>query len=96
MITSLLSRYKKSLLWGCLILGVLALLLGGSILNLFHNKLEKRKLTRQSAKLDQEYTQLKSLKERLDKHDMDLLEEIARTEYHLAKPNEVEFRFDTK
>ena len=96
MITSLLRRYKKSLLVGCVLLLVLALFLGGSILNLFHNKLEKRKLTRQSAKLDAEYKELQSLKNRLDAHDVELLEDIARTQYHLAKPDEVEFRFDAE
>ena len=94
-ITAVLIRHKKTLLWGIFASVVVGWLLGGSIINLFHNKLEKRKLTLQSAQLDKEYENLRATKERLDAQDLALLEEVARLEYHLAKPGEVEFRFDT-
>lgn len=88
-----LRRNKKPLLWGITLTAVVLLFLGGSFLSLAHNKLEKLKLSKRSVKLDQEYKQLSQLKEQLEAEDLKLIEKIARTEYHLVKPGEVEFRF---
>lgn len=88
--------FKKSLLLTLGSAAVVVFLLGGSFLSLVHNKLELRKLTRQSAALDKEYEKLLDQKDLLEKEDPAYLERIARTEYHLVKPNETEFRFRTK
>ena len=87
---------RKPLLAGAVLLAIGGLWIGGSLVNLVHNKLEKKKLLRQHVKLEQEYKKLLHTRELLEKQDPDLLEKIARTEYDLAKPNEVEFRFQVK
>ena len=50
--------FNKSLLLALGSAAVVIFLLGGSFLSLVHNKLELRKLTRQSAALDKEYEKL--------------------------------------
>ena len=87
---------QKPLLLTLLAAAVVILCLGGSFVNLVHNKLELRKLTRQSAQLDKEHDELLAQKDLLEKEDPAYLEHIARTEYHLVKPGETEFRFKTK
>ena len=88
--------FKKSLLLTLGAAAVVMFLLGGSFLSLVHNKLALRKLTRQSAALDKEHETLLAQKDLLEKEDPAYLERIARTEYHLVKPNETEFRFRAK
>ena len=95
-VTNTLFRNKKPLLWGLALTAVAALFLGGSFISLVHNKLEKNKLTRRSKELDVQYEQLVQKQEKLEAQDLQLLEHIARTQYHLAKPNEIEFRFTGK
>ncbi len=91
-----LVKNRKPLLIGLSLLAVGLLLLGNNLLNLWHNKTEKHRLARQSVQLDEEYQELRHTKELLDKQDPALLEKIARTQYHLAKPGEIEFRFERK
>ena len=91
-----LIKNKKPLLWGLGLLAVVALFLGGNLISLAHNHVEKRKLVRQNTQLDAQYQKLLHTKQRLEEDDPALLEEIARTQYDLAKPNEVEFRFSDK
>ncbi len=91
-----LIRNRKPLLVGLGILAVVALWLGNSVVNLVHNKKETNRLRHQDAALDEEYTALMNTKERLEVQDPALIEEIARLEYDLAAPNEVEFRFTDK
>ena len=91
-----LIKNRKPLLLGLGILLIISMWLGSSIVNLVHNKLENKKLARQSVELDREYQELLLKKERLEKQDPALIEDIARTEYNLAKPNEIEVRFSTK
>lgn len=95
-LTDTLRRNKKLLLWGLALTTVVVLCFGGSFLSLVHNKVEKTKLTKQSKQLDQDYERLTQLKEKLEQEDPELIEQIARTEYNLVKPGEVEFRFNTK
>ncbi len=88
-----LIKNRKPLL---VVLGLLLVIigwLGNSISNLVHNKLEAQKLARQRLELDQEYEQLVQKKALLEAQDPALIEQIARTEYDLAKPGEIEFRF---
>ena len=75
------------------LLAAAVLLLGGSLLSLVHNKIELHRLQRQTVRLDEEHKTLLQTKQLLQEEDPALLEKIARTEYNLAKPNEVEFRF---
>ena len=91
-----LIKNRKPLLLGLGVLLIVSLWLGSSIVNLVHNKLENKKLARQSIELDLEHQELLLKKERLEKQDPALIEEIARTEYDLAKPDEIEVRFNTK
>ena len=95
-LTDTLRRNKKLLLWGLALTTVVVLCFGGSFLSLVHNKVEKTKLTKRSKQLDQDYERLTQLKEKLEQEDPELIEQIARTEYNLVKPGEVEFRFNTK
>lgn len=92
-IINTLARNKKPLLVGLCLLAVAALWVGGSVVSLVHNKLEKRKLMHQTVALEQEYQTLLQTKKLLEAQDPVLLEKIARTQYHLAKPKEIEFRF---
>jgi len=91
-----LHRNKKPLLWGLALTAVVVLFLGGSFLSLAHNKKEKYKLTQYEKQLDAEFVRLSQLKEKLENEDPELFEQLARTEYHLVKPGEVEFRFAKK
>lgn len=75
---------------------IAALWLGNTVRNLVHNKTELQRLTRQTVQLDTEYEQLLEMRALLEAEDPALIEKIARTEYGLAKPGEVEFRFSTK
>lgn len=95
MIRTLLKN-KKPLLWGITLLAVAVLLLGGNLISLVHNKLEMRRLQQQNIRLDREYQTLLQTKQALQKEDPALLEKLARTQYNLAKPDEIEFRFQNK
>ena len=88
-----LIKNRKPLFIGLGMLAIMMIWIGGSLVSLVHNKTEKHKLARQNEVLDQEYQQLLHTKELLEKQDDALLEKIARTEYNLAKPDEIEFRF---
>lgn len=95
-LTDILRRNKKPLLWGVFLTTVVMLFLGGSFLSLLHNKMEKYKLSERTKQLDKDFERLTQLKEKLEQQDPELIEQIARTEYHLVKPGEVEFRFTRK
>ena len=91
-----LIKNRKPLLVGVGLLAVVALWLGSSIVSLVHNKRETSRLAHQSTALDAEHETLLRTKELLEQQDPALVEKIARTEYDLAKPNEIEFRFTDK
>jgi len=95
-LTDILRKNKKLLLLGLGLAAVVVFFFGSSFVSLAHNKLELRKLTRQSARLDEEHTRLLAEKELLEKQDPAHLEKIARTQYHFVKPGETEFRFRGK
>ena len=90
-----LSPKQKFLLLSILGLALAGLLLGGSILNLVHNKLETRRLIKKRDLLDAQYQSLLEEKKLLEAKDPKYIEEIARLQYHLVKPGEIEFRFDS-
>ena len=69
--------------------------LGGGLLNLAHNKLEIHRLTKKRARLDTQYQELLDEKKLLLEKDPTHLEALARVQYHLVKPGEIEFRFPT-
>lgn len=91
-----LVKNRKPLLVGVCLLGVVMLWIGGSLMSLVHNKMEKNKLQQQSKMLDQEHQELLHTKALLEAQDETLLEQIARTQYDLAKPGEIQFRFPPK
>ena len=91
-----LLKNKKPLLWAIALIAVAVLFLGGSLVSLVHNKIEMRRLNRYNTQLDEEYKDLLQTKQQLEKEDPVLLEKLARTQYNLAKPNEIEFRFQPK
>ncbi len=91
-----IQKNKKPLLGAVVLLAVIFAFLGGSILSLFHNKSELKKLNRQTVQLDEEYQRLSQKLNLLKKEDPQYLEHLARTRYHMTKPGEMEFRFQTK
>lgn len=88
-----LSAKQKALLISILIITAGSLLLGGSILNLVHNKWEVHRLTKKSRELDTRYQQLLEEKKLLENQDPKYMEMLARTRYDMVKPGELEFRF---
>ncbi|MBP5403803.1 MAG: septum formation initiator family protein [Elusimicrobiaceae bacterium] len=88
-----LSAKQKALLISILIIAVGSLLLGGSILNLVHNKWEVHRLTKKSRQLDVRYQQLLEEKKLLEDQNPKHMEMLARTRYDMVKPGELEFRF---
>ena len=91
-LTDILLRNKKPLLWAAGLIAVVVFFLGSSFLSLVHNKLEMRKLAKQSAALNQQHQELLRKLELLKKQDTAYLEEIARTQYNMVKPGEIQFR----
>lgn len=87
---------KKPLLWAVIAIAVVLLFLGSSFHSLIHNKREMHKLNAQLLLLEKEYKQLQEQMEQLEKQDPKLIEKTARVQYHMLKPNEIEFRFQTK
>ena len=88
-----LLRNKKPLLLAFGLAVVVVFFLGSSFLSLVHNKLEMRKLAKQSIELDEQHKELLRKMERLQKQDLTYIEEIARTQYNMVKPGEIQFRF---
>ena len=74
-------------------IGTASLLLGGSLLNWAHNKLEMHRLLKKRTELDQQYEQLVAQKKLLLDQDPAYMELLARTRYNMVKPGEIEFRF---
>lgn len=88
-----LLRNKKPLLLAVGLAAVVVFFLGSSFLSLVHNKLEMRKLAKQSVQLDQQHQELLHKMDRLKKQDLTYIEEIARSQYNMVKPGEIQFRF---
>ena len=88
-----LSAKQKFFLTGAVIITAAVFLLGGSILNLAHNKWELHRLTKKRAQLDEQYQQLLVEKKLLEEKNPKYMETLARTRYHMVKPGELEFRF---
>lgn len=95
-LVGMLKKHQKALVGVAVITLVVLLVVGGSIYNLVHNQREKHRLLKKQARLEEEYSRLVVVKEKLENGDLALLEQIARTQYHLAKPGEIEFRFTDK
>ncbi len=85
---------RQKLLLGGVVGGLLAVLwIGGGLLNLAHNKMEIRRLTKKQARLETQYKELLAEKKLLEEKDPQYLETLARLRYNLVKPGEIEFRF---
>ena len=84
---------QKFLLFFAVAITAAIFLLGGSILNLAHNKLELRRLAKKQACLDEQYQKLLAEKKLLEEKNPHYMETLARTRYHMVKPGEIEFRF---
>ncbi|MBQ8033078.1 MAG: septum formation initiator family protein [Elusimicrobiaceae bacterium] len=87
-----LSAKQKFILISAIVLGVAVFLLGGSILNLAHNKLELYRLAKKRTQLDAQYEQLLAEKKLLEEQDPKYMEMLARTRYNMVKPGEIEIR----
>lgn len=94
-IKSKIIQNKKPLLWLVVTITVVVIFLGSSIISLIHNKREMYKLNAQIISLEKEYEHLQKQMDLLQKQDPELIEKTARVQYHLIKPNEIEFRFKT-
>lgn len=95
-IKDILIRHQKPLLWAVGLIIVVVIFLGSSFHSLVHNKLEMRKLTRQSALLDEQHQELLRKMDLLKKKDTAYLEEVARMQYNMLKPGEIQFRIPYK
>ena len=92
MLKHLSARHKMII--GAVVLVVLVLaVLGNSLYSLAHNKSETYRLRARAARLDKEYEELFVRLEKLREQDPALMEHIARTQYHMTKKGETEFRF---
>ncbi len=87
-----LSAKQRFILIAATILGAAVFLLGGSILNLAHNKLELHRLAKKRTQLDAQYEQLLAEKKLLEEKDPKYMETLARTRYSMVKPGEIEVR----
>lgn len=92
---SLLQRHKL-LLTALLVLGVICIFLGNTFINLIHNKLEYKRLQKRSEQLNKEYEDLQAKLDLLQKKDPAFVEHLARVQYHMSAPGEIEYRFDPK
>ena len=86
---------QRILLISAIVLLVFVLPIFGSILSLWHNKSELRRLTRKREQLDAKYEQLLAEKKRLESQEPAYMEMLARTQYNMVKPGEIEYRFNT-
>lgn len=75
------------------ILAILFLIFNGNVRSIIFNTLEIKKLSRENIKLDKEFADLNKQLDKLKANDTAYLEHLARTKYHLAKKDEIEFRF---
>ncbi len=95
-VKTILIKNRKLLLGAFLAIAAVCWFLGSSFVNLIHNKLEQKRLTKASAQLDQEYEQLQAKLELLKKQDPAYIEYLARVQYNMSRPGETEYRFSTK
>ena len=89
-------RNRKLLLWAFVIIVAICWFLGKNFIDLIHNKLEQKRLTKVSAQLDKEHEELQAQLELLQKQDPVYIEHLARVKYHMSLPGETEYRFTTK
>lgn len=95
-VKTILIKNRKLLLWTFLLIVVVCWFLGNSFLNLIHNKLEQKRLTKVSAQLDQQYEQLQAQLDLLNSQDPAYVEQLARVQYNMSRPGETEYRFSVK
>lgn len=93
---AVLIKNRKPLLLALLAAAAVSWFLGSSFLNLIHNKLEYKRLTRYSVQLDKEYEVLQAQLDKLENQDLEYIEKLARVKYHMSLPGETEYRFKTK
>ena len=91
---AVLIRNRKPLLLALLAAAAVSWFLGSSFINLIHNKLEYKRLTKQSAQLDKEYEALQVQLDKLENQDLTYIEQLARVKYHMSLPGETEYRFN--
>ena len=88
-----LTPKQKMLLSAVAIILLCVFVLGSSIVSLLHNKLEMRRLAQRQRTLEKQYEVLQVRLQELQQQDPQVLETLARSEYHMVKPGEIEFRF---
>jgi len=92
----LIFRNRKLLLWTGLIVVAVIWFLGSSIRDIVHNKLEYKRLQKYSARLDKEYEELQAKLLLLQAQDPAYIERLARVQYNMSLPGEIEYRFKNK
>ena len=95
-VKTVLVKNRKLLLCAFLAVAAFCWFLGNSFLNLIHNKLEQKRLTKLSAQLDKEYEQLQAQLDLLKAQDPAYIERLARVEYNMSRTGETEYRFNVK
>jgi len=86
----------KKIKYTLFIIAALYLIFNGNIASIILNTLEIKRLKKENIELDKEFVRLNKELAQLENADIEYIEKIARTQHHLAKPNETEFRFDVK
>ncbi len=91
-VTSKFTCTPKIIILGIVVLLVLVLPIGNSLFNWWHNHAELRRLTQKRGKLDVQYERLLAEKKLLETRDPAFMEKLARNNYHMVKPGEIEYR----
>ena len=85
---------RMKMIWiSVAIVSVVVLVLGKSFYSLAHNKKEIYRLRAREAFLEEDYKRLEAELAKLREQDPATMEHIARTQYDMAKKNEMQFRF---
>ena len=85
-------KNKKNIIFIIVFVVLLAVFGAGSFVNLIHNSFTIRNLTKKSAYLDKQYTDLNTEYQEILSGKTDYIEYNARIKYNMARPNEIEFR----
>lgn len=85
-------KNKKNIIITLLFLVVLFCLCNSTFIAVMHNSFTIRKLAKKSALLDKQYKDLSEEYQQILSGKTNYIEDSARVKYHMAKPEEFEFR----
>ncbi len=85
-------KNKKNLIFTAVFLIILFCLCNSTFIAVIHNSFTIRRLIKKSASLDKQYEVLSKKYEEILSGKENYIEDSARVKYHMAKPEEFEFR----